>query len=226
MSEVKIRCSGAEELSLDQLKKFKGNPKKISRKDLEKLINVILELGFIVPFFLWRVPPDLWDDSEERIDPEIWVLDGHQRLAALEEMKVRGIRLPDKFPVIYIEAKNMEQAKKTLGAISSQYGQYDKKLLRNFFDGIQVDNIKLVEGEIKIKIEPIKLVDSSPEIEITSELLESHNYVVLYFDNDVDWQTAQEKLGLKPVKALKDKPGFKMVGTGRVLRGASVIDRL
>ena len=223
MRKVIIRCTGADELSLDQLKKFKGNPKKISRQDLERLINIILDLGFIVPFFLWRVPPDLWEKDGVA---EFWIFDGHQRITALEEMKVRGIEVPEKFPAVYIQADSIEQAKKTLGAISSQYGQYDKKMLKDFFDGIEVENIKLVDGEIKISADPVKLEDPHPEIQISPELYESHNYVVLYFDNDIDWQTAQDVLGIKPVKALKNKPGFKMIGTGRVIRGAPVIGRL
>lgn len=65
-----------------------------------------------------------------------------------------------------------------------------------------------------------------PEMEFTEELLEEHQYVVLYFTNSIDWKTAQEELDIKPVAALDSKEGYKRVGTGRVIRGAEVIRRL
>jgi hypothetical protein len=30
--------------------------------------------------------------------------------------------------------------------------------------------------------------------------MESHNYVVLYFDNEIDWMTAVDKLAIKTKK--------------------------
>lgn len=65
-----------------------------------------------------------------------------------------------------------------------------------------------------------------PEIEFSPELLESHNYVVLYFDNDVDWQTAQEVLGIKQAAALDYRKGYERAGIGRVIAGTPVIRRL
>lgn len=65
-----------------------------------------------------------------------------------------------------------------------------------------------------------------PRHEITAELLESHNYVVLYFDNDLDWNVAQQVLGIEPKEALDSREGYRRAGIGRVIRGAPVIERL
>lgn len=64
------------------------------------------------------------------------------------------------------------------------------------------------------------------EIEFSEELYESHNYVMLYFDNDVDWMTAKEKLGIKTVKAKDAKPGYERSGIGRVIDGGKFLERL
>lgn len=68
-------------------------------------------------------------------------------------------------------------------------------------------------------------------MEFTEILDESHNYVVLYFDNDVDWLQAQTVLGIKSVRLLSTKKGAdnvngKKIGVGRVLRGSEVLNRL
>lgn len=60
------------------------------------------------------------------------------------------------------------------------------------------------------------------EVEFSKELLLSHNYIVLYFDNDFDWMVAQEKFGLKEVKDLIPRKG-QPTGIGRVIEGKEVL---
>jgi len=56
--------------------------------------------------------------------------------------------------------------------------------------------------------------------------LEEHNYIVLYFTNEIDWLQAKTLFGLKTVKALDSKKGFEKMGIGRVLNGAEAIERI
>jgi hypothetical protein len=65
-----------------------------------------------------------------------------------------------------------------------------------------------------------------PEVEFSEELQESSNYVVLYFDNDIDWLQALTLFDLKTVKALDSKPGYEKQGIGRVLDGAEAINQI
>ena len=83
------------------------------------------------------------------------------------------------------------------------------------FEGLRMDELVKTENEI-----------ITPEIEFTEELFEEHNYVVLYFDNEIDWNAAVEKLGIKTVKALDAREGYERKGAGRVIRGDKIIDRL
>ena len=62
--------------------------------------------------------------------------------------------------------------------------------------------------------------------QFSEELHEAHNYVVLYFDNELDWNRAREVLGIRTVDALTSRPGFERKGVGRVIRGAPVIARM
>nr|DAH30957.1 MAG TPA: ParB protein [Caudoviricetes sp.] len=71
-----------------------------------------------------------------------------------------------------------------------------------------------------------------PELEFTEVLGEEHNYVVLYFDNDVDWLQAESLFDIKPRKNLSTRTDGKItesmtrVSVGRVLNGAEALERL
>ena len=68
--------------------------------------------------------------------------------------------------------------------------------------------------------------DEKPEVPFSEELMENHNYIVLYFDNDVDWLQAKSIFNLKSVRDLSSKTGYDRRGTGRVIRGADAINKL
>lgn len=79
-----------------------------------------------------------------------------------------------------------------------------------------------VEVPTKAEVE----TEEEPDVNFSQELLEEHNYVVLYFDNSVDWLQAQSLFGLKTVKALDSKKGYKKQGVGRVLKGAEALENI
>jgi hypothetical protein len=100
------------------------------------------------------------------------------------------------------------------------------------------DNLKILMGMYELNAEDFGMVnmqeelekaeEAEPEIPFTEELLEEHNYIVLYFDNSVDWLQAEtlfEKY-LTKKQALNSKEGFRKVGVGRVVRGADVLKDL
>jgi hypothetical protein len=80
-------------------------------------------------------------------------------------------------------------------------------------------------GEEEPEVDPNALTGAVEE-EFTQELMESHNYVVLYFDNDIDWMQAKEVLDLQSKHGLTSRVGLLRKGIGRVMRGAPIINRL
>ncbi len=54
--------------------------------------------------------------------------------------------------------------------------------------------------------------ESAPEIEFSEELTESSNYIVLVFNNDIDWVQAMSLFDLKTVKACIAKKDLKRRG--------------
>lgn len=112
---------------------------------------------------------------------------------------------------------------------TSELGSYDEealgKMLRQLaedgnlratgYDGDDVDDFLR-----RIEKEGVKV---PPEVAFSEELMEEHNYVVLYFDNALDWNVAQEKLGLQTVRAPDATDTYDRKGIGRIVRGADVL---
>ena len=79
-------------------------------------------------------------------------------------------------------------------------------------------------GEILKEIEEEKEKDEEkPEIEFSEELLEEHNYVVLYFDNTTDRMTACDIFDIEQKKRLGTIKG---VGIWRVIRWDKVLNKI
>ncbi len=109
--EVRVTCSAADILPIDALLEFQGDLKRITKDNLDKLKRSILKHGFTAPIFVWK-----------GVDNHI--LDGHQRLKALIELRQEGYNIP-LLPVAYIDADDEKHAREKLLYITSQYGEFD-----------------------------------------------------------------------------------------------------
>lgn len=220
--KIRITCKGASSLTPERFEHFQGELKTLSKEDYEKLKKSILDHGFSFPVFIWR------NKGRHKI------IDGHQRLIVALGMLKEGFWIEGgKFPVDWIEAQNEKEAKEKILLSMSQYGKATEKSFLGFVDeaGLDLEGLSLMIDIPTIDVDSIlsggkKGKEERAEIEFTEELMESHNYVVLYFDNDVDWLQAQTLFQLKTVKALDSKKGFEKMGIGRVIRGPEAIERI
>jgi ParB-like chromosome segregation protein Spo0J len=214
---LKVTCSGSATADIDDLREFQGGLKKMGAKAKAKLRRSIEQHGFSAPIFVWK--------HGKVLD----ILDGHQRLTVLREMRNEGVTIP-KVPIVEIKAANITEAKAKLLKIASQYGDVQKDGFLDFVEDMDVEEIqlsvRLAKGELDLTIDEGGIAEDKPEVEFAEELGERHNYVVLYFDNDVDWLQAQTLLGLKPARSHAKKKGFHSTGVGRVVRGADAIERI
>jgi len=181
--------------------------KKIKREALEKLKKAIIRYGFSMPFLVW--------DKEG----QYYILDGHQRQKALLELSKEGYNVP-KVPVIRVEAKSEKEAVEKLAHIGIQYGTLYKAGLEQLFEKYDIKADKIIET---LNLELTKIDMDKPEIVITPDLFEENNYVVLKFDNKLDWQVAVDKLGIKRVKTRDSKDRYMRVGVGRVVNGTKAM---
>ena len=149
------------------------------------------------------------------------LIDGHLRVEIGKQRKEKEI------PVVYVDLSAKEEALvlAALDPVGDLAGK-DSKRLRAL-----IAELDPVSESLKEFLDDLGDPDAGgskerPEVRFTEELLEEHNFVVLYFDNEVDWINLQSMLDLKTVKALHSRKGFNSAGVGRVVRGPDAIARI
>lgn len=207
-----------EYVSLEQLRPNPDNPRTHSAEQIGKLARLITEFGFLAPILITA-------------DRMIIAGEGRWRAA-----KMAGIA---QAPTIVAAHLGPEQIKAVMVADNkmSEMAGWDDEALRKImtelesvgFDqeltGFSLDEIEAFNRQVAESLASAQS-EAPPEIPITPELFEAHNYVVLYFDNELDWQAAMDTLGLRRVRTPNSRPGYMQIGIGRVIAGAPVIERL
>jgi hypothetical protein len=210
-------------INLSDLKWIQGNLKKLEPKNFEKLITSIKENGIIKSFHVWQNPST----------NETWCLDGNHLKKALEKIKESGVGIPEKVKADFIDCQDEKHAKKLVLLYSAVYANVTEQGLSGFIIGENIDfdslskEIRIPEIDIEDLIKGINGGSNNPikpEIEISPELFERHDYLVFYFDNEFDWQVACEKYQIKNVIDNNKNPQLAAAkGIGRVLSGKILI---
>lgn len=216
MADFDLRVE-VREIPLSQLSENTGqipdvpkNPRKITKEKFDALVESI------------RESPEMKVLDEVRVYPyngRYVVISGNHRVKAYRKLGWQNVLckiLPEDTPKVKLREYVMKE--------NMHYAENDDALLRGW------DMKELANWRVPMTVKARKQQEV-PEVEFTQVLDESHNYVVLYFDNEVDWLQAQTLFGIKPVRLLstaKDKNNVNgnKVGLGRVLRGSEVINRL
>lgn len=111
---------------------------------------------------------------------------------------------------------------------TADLGDYNDELLKQLletvenFEGTGYTEEDLAELDKMAGIQE----EEKPDIEFSLALREANNYVILVFDNELDWQAAITTFDLKTVKAWDSRTGFSRMGIGRVIAGAPVVKKL
>jgi len=161
--QIEIKCDGAEYIDYKSLIPLQGKLKSRTKEQRDKSIKTIIEQGFSFPFFVWR-------DKKDN-----YVLDGHGRLLALEELASNGYIINNSgeliikddqgweippIPIDLIDAKDKEDAKIKLLKASSMYGKINGEGLNSFQEGFTDREIDGLE---------IKIYDTPQPLEINTE---------------------------------------------------------
>lgn len=172
--QIAIKCQGADCISLDELKNFQGSLKKSKKANIARLKQRIIEDGWTAPIFIWKH------------DGENYILDGHQRKTAIDELVSEGYSI-DYIPVDYIEAEDEKDARKKLLSIASQYGEWQKEELDIWLEEVGksvADTLRLVNEEVKDKEESqdqeSKTIKLGEKIEVIVEVQDEGEAEELY----------------------------------------------
>jgi len=195
-------------MNISELKLNPKNPRVIKDEKFRQLCQSIEQF----PEMMEKRPMVCVTDP---VDGRLFPLGGNMRLKALQHLKMKD--LPDAWVSL---ADDWTQEKRLEFTIKDNvsFGEWD-------FDELSADwdtdmlaewGVEMPEGEDDKK--PNEIGD----IEFSEELLLEHNYIVLYFDNPLDWEVALETYGLKQVKDLIPRKG-QPTGIGRVVNGKNYI---
>ena len=130
---IRIACSAADTVDIDQFEKMQGDFKVLSEEAYQRLRISILELGFSFPVHAWKEPKT----------KKIYVLDANQRITALKRMRSEEDYAIPHLPVAWIEAVSKTEAAKKLLAAASQYGEVTYSGLYEFIKEFKIDFDKI-----------------------------------------------------------------------------------
>lgn len=203
--------------NVEDVHPYLNNPR-LNHKAVKVVADSIREFGFRNPIV---------------VDKDGVIIVGHTRL---EASKMLGY---EQVPVIVADDLSPEQVQafRIMDNKSSEFAEWDyTKLLAEVNDLIAHDYDVELTGFSDVELSDIldsaieeekkKEEADKPEMEFTQELLEEHNYVVLYFDNTLDWQVAKEVFNIHAVHGLASTPTYEKKGVGRVVNGAEYVDKL
>ena len=200
------------DLDVNKLIPYDFNNKEHDKEQVNMIANSIKEFGFNQPLV---------------IDWNNVVVVGHWRLLAAKELWLEDV------PCIRMENLTEEQINK-YRILDNKLNESDWSELNlreelDMLEDMNFGDLELTKEDLfpELFLEPVgKIKEEKPEVEFTEELGEESNYLVLYFDNKIDWINAQSVFDLKPVKALDSKKGYERVGVGRVIDGTKFIEKI
>lgn len=179
---------------------YEKNPRK-NEEAVPYVAESIKRFGFKVPII---------------IDANNVIVCGHTRLRAAKSLGLKQV------PCIVADDLTDEQiaAFRLADNRVSEFSKWDEELLA--YELADIVDINMEDLGFDMGEEDEEEPEVKPEYEFTEELLEQHNYIVLYFENELDWQVALERFKITQKKALGN-PKKPAIGIGRVVNGAKAL---
>jgi hypothetical protein len=195
--------SAVELVPMGQIQMNPENPRTITKQKFAKLKKSIKDF------------PDMLYKRPLIIDEDGVVLGGNMRLLALKDLRYKEV------PAMRAIGWTEEQKREFVVKDNVGFGDWDWDELANGWDEDKLNDWGL---EVPVLNEQAEIDEQ--ELEFSEYLDESHNYVVLLFDNDIDWLSAQTHFELKSVYSKRQNGKAWSKGIGRVLNGAEYLKRV
>ena len=179
------------ELPTETLVPYANNAKIHTALQIDQIAESINEFGFNDPIAVW-----------ENQDGEPEIVEGHGRVLAAKKLGM------DKLPVIYLNHLSDDKRR----AYTHVHNQ--TTLNSGFDDAVLFDEIASLPDfdwdafgfdEIITEDEDEPEQEIVGEVPFAVELGRENNYIVLKFDNDIDWLNAQTLFGLRKERRLSTR---------------------
>ena len=198
-------------INIGDIVPYEDNPRK-NAEAVQVVMNSIEEFGFRQPIVL---------------DKDNVIIVGHTRFEAAKRLGYKEV------PCVIAADMTEEEARayRLADNKTNEYAEWDLQLLNGELNAIINIDMEMFGFDLGLD-EKVKEKEEQPEGPFTEVLGEEHNYLVLYFDNEVDWLQAESLFDIKEVKNLstrKDgvvKANMQRRGIGRVMKGNEALERL
>jgi hypothetical protein len=190
-----------------ELKPAEYNPRELTKKQYEDLKNSLTEFGMVEPILV--------NINKDRKDI---VIGGHQRLRIWSELGNEII------PCVELDL-TIEAEKELNVRLNKNGGQWDWDALANNFEGEDLIDWGFDADDV-LKELTEEDAEEEPEVKFSEYIGEANNYIVLSFDNEIDWLSAMTHFELESVSAKRSngKPWSK--GIGRVVNGGKYLNKI
>jgi hypothetical protein len=129
-----------KKISVDEFLALTPNTLKADKRDVKKLKNAIRKNGFSFPVIVWQT----------------FIIDGAGRQIAVKEMIAEGDSF-NEIPVVYVEAKDIDEAKLKALEVSSQFGDITKDSFLAYTEDLEIDfdtfEIKGIDSDLMLSPE-------------------------------------------------------------------------
>ena len=197
-----------ENIPIGQLKAYEKNSRTHGKKQISQVVASIKEFGFTNPLL---------------IDENDTLIAGHGILLAAKEMGM------DEIPCVRLSHLSDAQKKAYVIAdnkIALNSG-WDDDLLKSELEELDNLGFDVAVTGFDDLLDGAGLDEQEEgEVKFSEYLNEANNYVVLTFDNEIDWLSAQTHFNLESVHSRRanGKPWSK--GIGRVVNGGQYLKRM
>ena len=200
--------------NVKELKPYKKNAKKHPKEQVERIANSIKQFGF-------------FEHRAVAIDKDDYVVEGHGRILAAKKAGLTQV------PTICLDDMTEEQIKAwRLIENKTAESSYDETMINKEIEELLQSDIDMEAFGFSMDILEDETVEVEPDVPFTEILNEENNYIVLKFNNRIDWLNAMGIFGIEKAKAYPtrkegNKRTFGMrAGVGRVLDGQKVLERV
>jgi len=192
-----------EKVKIGKIKNNPNNPRLIKDDKFKKLVKSVKEF------------PEMLEIRPIVVDKDNIVLGGNMRLRACQEAGLKEVH------IIQADKLTEKQQREFIIKDNLGMGEWDWDDLANHFDASDLNRYGIEVPELT-EMEEV----TEPEIAFSEYLGESNNYVVLFFDNEINWLQAQTHFNLSSVSSKRSNGKAWSTGIGRIINGEEYFNSL
>ena len=200
-------------MRLSEIKPYKKNAKKHDETQIKNVMQSIKEFGVVQPIV---------------VDRNNTIIIGHCRYEAMKRLGYDELQ-EDWVKVVDLSEEEAEKLRLLDNKLNES--EWDLDLLKDLVPSIDFSDFEVDWnfGEEKEKENKDKEKGEVPFAEILGE---EHNYIVLKFNNTVDWLQIESLFGLENRQAYSTRTdgkigkNMKRIGVGRVVDGAEFLNKI